>query len=256
MTEIKAKPYYDRLQNVGDLAEVEAKNLATREQYKQNLINQLNSGEYSDIPFGSLPENVQQQVNQIRINGGQNPLTADMIIPGNVIKKWSGNRIGKGYTPERLAQIADEIYHSPSVRVSESDYPHIQRLLKEREGHNNDFVGFVSQNDKTGDTVAKTIYQKRRGQVERVPTSLQGENPAGSMRFSALQTSSVDNSIPSLGTYVKENPFLQQEIGKIRKNPLFQTEYNMSALPDTDARILDQINRNINDQIFNYEIAI
>lgn len=63
-------------------------------------------------------------------------------------------------------------------------------------------------------------------------------------------------SLSSLDKYVKENPFLQQEIGKIRKNPLFQTEYNMSALPDTDARILDQINRNINDQIFNYEIAI
>lgn len=67
--------------------------------------------------------------------------------------------------------------------------------------------------------------------------------------FKPISGVSDNNNIPSLATYVKENPFLQQEIGKIRKNPLFQTEYNMSELPDTDWRILDQVNKNINDQI-------
>lgn len=48
---------------------------------------------------------------------------------------------------------------------------------------------------------------------------------------------------------VKGNPFIQQEIANIRKNPLYQTEYDVTKLPDTDWRILDQVNKNINDKI-------
>ena len=139
-----------------------------------------------------------------------------MIIPRGVVEKWGGNRIGKGYTPESLAEIADEVYHSPDVKVSEGNYPHIQKLLKEREGHNNDFVGFISQNPKTGDTVAKTIYQKeKRGSVGRYnPTSLQ-DNPAGSMRQSLLYEPLSSKSISHLGEIVKGNDVISDVIKKV-----------------------------------------
>lgn len=235
----KARPLFNELENMGDLDP----NFTAR----NNLINQLNTKEYSDIPFGSLPENIRKQVNQIRINNKQKPLTSDMIIPANVIKKWSGNRIERGYTPERLAQIADEVYHSPDVKVSEGNYPHIQKLLKEREGHNNDFIGFVSQNPKTGDTVAKTIYQKeKRGSVGRYnPTSLQ-DNPAGSMRQSLLYEPLRSDSISSLGEIVKGNDVIADAINKVKRS-----YSSLKNLPDTDARVILEARKLLSKQSAN-----
>lgn len=239
----EAAPLWEELNKKGDLAKVQEQQIAMR----QPLIDQLNRGEYADIPFGSLPENVRAQVNQIRIAKGDAPLNADMIIPAAVVEKWSGNRIGRGYTPERLAQIADEIYHSPNVNVSDGSYPNIQKLVKDRQGYNNDFVGFISRNDKTGETVAKTVYQKtRRGSAGRVPASLQ-ENPAGSMRLSDLQASSMKNNITRLSDYVKENDLIQREIGKIRKDATLSREVREAA--DTDFRVMQAVKENIDDQI-------
>lgn len=48
---------------------------------------------------------------------------------------------------------------------------------------------------------------------------------------------------------IEKNPYIKTELANIRKNPLYQVEYNVSNLPDTDWRMLDQVNRNINDQI-------
>jgi len=170
---------------------------------RQALTDSLASGEYADIPFGSLPENVKNQVNSIRIANGEQPIDAKMMIPRGVVEKWAGNRLGKGYTPERVAQIADEVFHSPDVSVSEGSYPHIQKLVKNRPENNHDFYGFVSKDQTTGKTTGKTIYQTERGKAGRQPASLQ-EEPAGSMRFSDLQTSSVDNNITPTTTDVKQ----------------------------------------------------
>lgn len=48
---------------------------------------------------------------------------------------------------------------------------------------------------------------------------------------------------------IEKNPYLKTELANIRKNPLYQAEYNVSNLPDTDWRMLDQVNRDINDQM-------
>ena len=136
-----------------------------------------------------LLENVKQQVNQISINNGELPIDADMLIPRGVIEKWGGNRMAEKYSPERIAQIADEVFHSPNVKVSEGRFSHIQKIIKERPEHSNDFYGFISKDKNNGKTTIKTIYEKRRSSAGRQPTSLQ-DNPAGRMRFSDLQTSS------------------------------------------------------------------
>ena len=156
---------------------------------RQDLINQLKSGNYNDISFGSMQENVRQQVNNIRMNNGEIPLNPDIIIPANVVRKWGGNRLNENYSPERVAQIADEVFHSPDVNVFEGGYPHIQKLVKSRAEHTNDFYGFVSRDKTTGQTTAKTVYEKGRGSAGRQPTSLQNKNSAGRMRLSDLQTS-------------------------------------------------------------------
>ena len=190
---------------IGKNADRELLDFGTPAQHgKQTLIEQLNSGKFTDIPFGSLPDNVTEAVNKIRIEQGQPPIKPEMLIPANVVKKWAGKRLGQKYTPERVAQIADEVYHSADVNVSTSEYPHIQKLFKDRQGHKNDFVGFVSQNGETGDTVAKTVYQTRRGSAGRSPASLQ-DYPAGSMRLSDLQASSVDNIVPNQKVVVNKN---------------------------------------------------
>lgn len=48
---------------------------------------------------------------------------------------------------------------------------------------------------------------------------------------------------------IEKNPYLKTELANIRRNPLYQAEYNVSNLPDTDWRMLDQVNRDINDQM-------
>ena len=170
---------------------------------RQALTDSLASGEYADIPFGSLPENVKNQVNSIRIVNGEQPIDAKMMIPRGVVEKWGGNRLNENYTPERVAQIADEVFHSSDVNVSPTKLSHSQRILKERDGHTNDFIGFVSRNDRTGETVAKTVYQKpRRGSAGRQPASLQ--DSVGRKRLSDLQTPSVDNNITQNSTDVKQ----------------------------------------------------
>ena len=200
---------------------------------KNNLIDQLNSGKYADIPFGALPENVKQQVNQIRINNGEIPIDANMIIPANVVRKWGGNRLNENYSPERVAQIADEVFHSSNVKVSEGNFPHIQKLIKERPEHTNDFYGFVSRDKNTGQTTAKTIYEKGRSSAGRQPASLQNENSAGRMRLSDLQTSSLPNNIPSLGEFVNSNNVVNNAIKSVKG-----AYSSLKGLPDTDARVV------------------
>ena len=234
----KARPLFNELENMGDLDP----NFTAR----NNLINQLNTKEYSDIPFGSLPENIRKQVNQIRINSGQKPLKSDMMIPAGVVQKWRGNRMFENYTPERIAQIADEVYHSPNVKVSEGDYPHIQKLLKEREGHNNDFVGFISQNPKTGDTVAKTVYQvKRNAQTGRQPVSLQ-DNLVGRKRLSDLQSTSSEDNISHFGEIVKGNDVIADAISKVKRS-----YSSLKNLPDTDARVILEARKLLSKQSAN-----
>ena len=261
-------PTYEDILDYGGASETSEKKIAAarmawkkaqkQAEMKQNLINQLNTGQYADVPFGSLPENVRQQVNQIRINNGQNSLTADMIIPAGVVQKWGGNRMLENYSPERIAQIADEVYHSPNVKVSEGDYPHIQKLLKEREGHNNDFVGFISQNPKTGDTVAKTVYQtKRSAQTGRQPVSLQ-DNLVGRKRLSDLQSTPYSDNISSLGEFVNENvPNIKDIVGQLnefKQNAMNKALAEGAAMSDYGAGSLDAVHKAqgvLNDMIEN-----
>ena len=201
----QAEPLFNEVRNIGDLAVNGDYLTAEQLNMRQPLIDQLNTGQYSDIPFGALPDNVRQQVNQIRISNGQNPLTADMIIPAGVVQKWGGNRMLENYSPERIAQIADEVFHSPDVKVSEGNYPHIQKLLKERPEHTNDFYGFVSQDAQTGKTTIKTAYEKTRSaKTGRQPVSLQ-DNSAGRMRLSDLQSTPYKKDIVQNNSKVNNN---------------------------------------------------
>ena len=116
-------------------------------------------------------------------------------------------------------------------------------LSKERINHNNDFVGFISQNPKTGDTVAKTIYETKRGSVGRYnPTSLQ-DNPAGSMRQSLLYEPLNDNSLIRLGALVKQNDVVADAIKKVK-----QSYSSLKKLPDTDANVLIEARKLLSEQ--------
>lgn len=64
-----------------------------------------------------------------------------------------------------------------------------------------------------------------------------------------IEARNMPNTQTPLQKVIADSPYLQQEIAKVKNTPLYQTEYQMAKLPDTDWRVLDQVNRNINQDI-------
>ena len=230
----KAKPYYDRLQNVDDLAEVEAKNLATRER----LINSQAESMFNPNKY------TKQQAENVLRDRAEN-LKMKIFNDGLDGERQGVNHfLGTDRRP--YIRSIEQTVSNPDVSFTWDGKPHFSK--KYTDGNSGkDFMDLVITKDgklfNKFPTDEAFVANKTKGAQD-----LSFKAPS-SDTFKPISGVSDNNNIPSLATYVKENPFLQQEIGKIRKNPLFQTEYKMSELPDTDWRILDQVNKNINDQI-------
>lgn len=54
---------------------------------------------------------------------------------------------------------------------------------------------------------------------------------------------------PAIEQNIALNPFLRREVSGVLADPLYQAEYGVNKMPLTDWRVLDQVNRSINDKI-------
>lgn len=215
------KPYVKELKEVSpkqfqryvsNNADKEVINFGTPEWMgRKELIDQLSGKPIQDIQFGKIQYGTLQQVNELRKKLGEPLLSENLIIPQNVVKKWKGNRMTEGYTPEKFAKLVDDVFHENNKIVLPGSYSHIQKIVSPAKKYQN--IGFISQNPVTGDTVIKTAYKTNKDVKDfmagsATPTSLHTleSMPAGT-QFSDLHKAFNDLNL----TYERAvvNPELQ-----------------------------------------------
>ncbi len=272
-TKAKATPLYDALRKIGDLDAY-----ALGKKGSKELGGRLKTQKFSNIEFGRMNPAKLAQLNEIRAANGEPPLTPDMKIPLNVVKKLYDKRIvSDKMKPEEVADMVFDTFYNPNNLVDASKYPHIQAVISPKENVSN--LGFISRDPTNGGTVVKSAFREKTDRLRSVykvlnealegraqhqsdlsfnptqtysssvyPSSLGPET--GSLRQAARlsDVQSLNNkNISPLGRYVKGNDLIQNEIKKIRRNPEFSHEMRNAA--DTDFNILDQVNQNLGEMI-------
>lgn len=272
-TKAKATPLYDALRKIGDLDAY-----ALGKKGSKELGGRLKAQKFSNIEFGRMNPAKLAQLNEIRATNGEPPLTPDMKIPLNVVKKLYDKRIvSDKMKPEEVADMVFDTFYNPNNLVDASKYPHIQAVISPKEKVSN--LGFISRDPANGGTVVKSAYLKEndylKNHYQKMREALEGRGQHQSdLSFNPTQTysSSVypsslgpetgslrqaprlsdvqslnNKNISPLGRYVKDNDLIQNEIKKIRRNPEFSREMRNAA--DTDFNILDQVNQNLGEMI-------
>lgn len=235
----KAAPLYENFYQRGDLAV---------EEINQKL-KMINPDRYKDVtPQGGLSADeyanlVRQQADELGVNIAKGD--EDALNRG--VMHFVVNENGKKSNRAPFINTLSDTYRKPDITITRSGDKNLIRAIRDTVRNKRYFDNLVTRNNELYTkypTSSGNIAKKIRNPHDDLSIS------GGFLSDMGISPSEESNySISSLENYVKENPFIQQEIGKIRKNPLFQTEYKLSELPDTDARILDQVNKNINDQI-------
>lgn len=132
---------------------------------KRNLTNQLKrGGEFSDVNFGKINPETLEKVNDLRRQGNLSELSPRAYIPANVVKKFYDKRLNEKYTPENVADMAARLFHKKGNTVTESQYPHIQQVVRPREKTSE--VGYISQNPANRKTVIKSVYKKDNKRIQ------------------------------------------------------------------------------------------
>lgn len=125
----------------------------------KKLLEQLNRGiDFENISFGRLNPNSLKQINELRKGLNQTKLNRNLQIPANVVKKFHDKRLKEKYSPEKLTDMADTLFHKDGNFISESNHPHIQEISRPKTRIKD--VGYISQNPSNGQTVVKSIYRK------------------------------------------------------------------------------------------------
>ncbi len=243
----------------------------------KELGGRLSTQKFSNIEFGRMNPAKLEQLNVIRAANGEPPLTPEMKIPLNVVKKLYDKRvISEKMKPEEVADMVFDTFYNPNNLVDASKYPHVQAVVSPKDKISN--IGFIGQNPVNGETVVKSAYREKNDRLKNVyqvvrealegrarhqsdlssptqtyfpsvnPSSLGSETESlrQAARFSDVQSLNNKN-ISTLGRFVKDNDLIQSEIKKIRRNPEFSREMRNAA--DTDFSILDQVNQNLSEAI-------
>lgn len=271
-TKAKVAPIYDDLRKIGDLDAY-----ALGKKGSKELGGRLSTQKFSNIEFGRMNPAKLEQLNVIRAANGEPPLTPEMKIPLNVVKKLYDKRvISEKMKPEEVADMVFDTFYNPNNLVDASKYPHVQAVVSPKDKISN--IGFIGQNPVNGETVVKSAYREKNDRLKNVyqvvrealegrarhqsdlssptqtyfssvnPSSLGSETESlrQAARFSDVQSLNNKN-ISTLGRFVKDNDLIQSEIKKIRRNPEFSREMRNAA--DTDFSILDQVNQNLSEAI-------
>lgn len=272
-TKAKATPLYENLRKIGDLDAY-----ALGKKGSKELGGRLKAQKFSNIEFGRMNPTKLAQLNEIRGANGELPLTSEMKIPLNVVKKLYDKRIvNDKMKPEEVADMVFDTFYNPENIIDASKYPHIQAVISPKEKISN--LGFISQDPVNKETVIKSAYLKEndylKNHYKKVREALEGRGQLQSdLSFNPTQTYSssvypsslgpqngslrqtprlsdvqslTNKNISPLGKFVKDNDLIQNEIKKIRRNPEFPREMRNAA--DTDFNILDQVNQNLGEMI-------
>ena len=157
------------------------------------LLEALESGEdFKDVNFGRLSPETKAAINAIRKEEGVTLLDGDdLIIPGNVVRKFHEKRILENrMSADQVAEMLLRIFHGGADVVAATRYPHIQALVVLRKDLSD--MGFIGRNEKTGETVIKSVYREK---TKTVGNRLGGSGASGT--GGTLTPHSVDDAAAS-----------------------------------------------------------
>lgn len=113
-TKAKVAPIYDDLRKIGDLDAY-----ALGKKGSKELGGRLSTQKFSNIEFGRMNPAKLEQLNVIRATNGEPPLTPEMKIPLNVVKKLYDKRvISEKMKPEEVADMVFDTFYNPTVNPS------------------------------------------------------------------------------------------------------------------------------------------
>ena len=171
------------------------------------LLRILESGEdFQDVNFGKLSSDRKQAINAIRTEEGVSLLDGDdLILPANVVRKFYEKRVLMDrMSAEQVADLLLLVFHGEADFVSATRYPHIQAIVTLRRILSE--MGFIGRNEKTGETVIKSVYREKTKSVGTRLGSMKGKNPSGT--GGALTPHSVDDA--------RASPFAAGRLSTVR----------------------------------------
>lgn len=133
----------------------------------KELGGRLSTQKFSNIEFGRMNPAKLEQLNVIRAANGEPPLTPEMKIPLNVVKKLYDKRvISEKMKPEEVADMVFDTFYNPNNLVDASKYPHVQAVVSPKDKISN--IGFIGQNPVNGETVVKSAYREKNDRLKNV----------------------------------------------------------------------------------------
>ncbi len=160
------------------------------------LLEALESGEdFKDVNFGRLSPETKAAINAIRKEEGVTLLDGDdLIIPGNVVRKFHEKRVLENrMSADQVAEMLLRIFHGGADFVSATRYPHIQALVVLRKDLSD--IGFIGRNEKTGETVIKSVYHEKTKTIgSRISSS--GKNSGTGGRRTPHTVDDADSASP------------------------------------------------------------
>lgn len=207
---------------------------------REDVIDVLNNKTIKNIDFGELSKSKLQTINKIRQANGIDLLEKNhLVIPANVVKKLIDKRILQNkMTPEEVADLLIDVFHSKDSKIAGTKYKHIQAMFKIYDKIAK--VGFIGKNPANKDTVIKSVYKKEperlfdkitKGVVldgRGSPSSVLTKNgKVAAPRFSALQNTPSKSIIQQKSGKVNSffrNPLILATNSRI--NDIFRKYYN------------------------------
>ena len=134
-----------------------------RTQIQKNLARAIAEGTSEPVYFGKFRQKKLAQINALRKKNSQTPITSNEIyIYVGVILKLRDKRIYVDHlTPYQVADIAYSAVHNRKSRVLQSKYPHIQVVVKTKEGLS--YLAFISEHKTT--VSLKSTYPVKNDRV-------------------------------------------------------------------------------------------
>lgn len=165
MEKALADIHADRPVDVGRL--IDGTRTITHVQYQSFIAEIEHSAAFTDVNFGRLRSDLKDSLNAIRTEEGVSLLEGDnLIIPANVVKKLHEKRMLEGHmSADDVGQLLLNVFHRDADIASSTKYPHIQAVVALRKDLSE--IGFIGRNDKTGETVIKSVYYEKTPKVHK-----------------------------------------------------------------------------------------
>lgn len=246
----EAAPLWKKLNNMGDLAQIEAKNMPTaEEQAQQNFKRWFEGSKVVDENGQPLKLYHGTNANFDAFEHGYNRIRPDANGFFFTPRRDMAETYAKGVVDDAKDQYIKEVYLNVKNPYKANNYNEIAKADSK----------FINQLKKEGydgivykPTEADGVYKPYREEyLAFEPNQIKSVNNSGAWSSSPSLSDAgwKPNTQTPLQKVIADSPYLQQEIAKVKNTPLYQTEYQMAKLLDTDFRVLQAVKENIDDQI-------